>query len=100
MKWKRGKSTQKNTRNDDFSAQLFDAIYKNNLNWQKVSNLYKQILHFDTVSEKNVFVTVAVCNTNYFLMSLFPQYIYSCQSIYKPVMTEVDLPEFLILYSG
>jgi hypothetical protein len=30
MKWKRGKSTQKNTRNDKFSAQLFDAIYENN----------------------------------------------------------------------
>ena len=30
MKQKRGKSTQKNTRNDKFSAQLFDAIYENN----------------------------------------------------------------------
>ena len=26
MKWKRNKSTQKYTRNDEFSAQLFDAI--------------------------------------------------------------------------
>jgi len=30
MKWKRGKSTQKYTRNDEFSAQLFDAIRENN----------------------------------------------------------------------
>jgi hypothetical protein len=37
MTWKRGKSTQKNTRNNVFSAQLFDAIYENNLNWQKIS---------------------------------------------------------------
>ena len=30
IKWKRGKSTQKNTRNDEFSAKLFDTIYENN----------------------------------------------------------------------
>ena len=30
IKWKRGKSTPKNTRNDEFSAKLFDAIYENN----------------------------------------------------------------------
>ena len=35
MKWKRGKSTQKNTRNDEFSAQLFDAIYENNFELAK-----------------------------------------------------------------
>jgi hypothetical protein len=29
-KWKRGKSTPKNTSNDEFSAKLFDAIYENN----------------------------------------------------------------------
>ena len=29
-RWKRGKSTQKNTRNDEFSAKLFDTIYENN----------------------------------------------------------------------
>ena len=28
IKWKRGKSTQKNTRNDEFSVKLFDAIYE------------------------------------------------------------------------
>ena len=30
MKWKRGRSTQKYTRDDELSAQLFDAIYDNN----------------------------------------------------------------------
>ena len=30
IKWKRGKSTQKNTRNDEFTAKLFDAKYENN----------------------------------------------------------------------
>ena len=30
IKWKRGKSTSKNTRNDENSAKLFDAIYENN----------------------------------------------------------------------
>ena len=35
MKWKRGKSTQKNTRNNVFSAQLFDAIYENNFELAK-----------------------------------------------------------------
>jgi hypothetical protein len=29
-KWKRRKSTQKNTRNDEFTAKLFDAKYENN----------------------------------------------------------------------
>ena len=36
IKWKRGKSTQKNTRNDEFSAQLFDAIYENNFELAKI----------------------------------------------------------------
>jgi len=35
IKWKRGKSTQKNTRNDEFSAKLFDAIYENNFELAK-----------------------------------------------------------------
>jgi hypothetical protein len=35
VRWKRGKSTQKNTRNDEFSAKLFDAIYENNLELAK-----------------------------------------------------------------
>ena len=30
IKLKIGKSTQKNTRNDEFSVKLFDAIYENN----------------------------------------------------------------------
>ena len=30
IKWKRGKSTQTYTRNDECSAKLFDAIYENN----------------------------------------------------------------------
>ena len=30
IKWKRGKSTPTNTRNDEFSAKLVDAIYGNN----------------------------------------------------------------------
>jgi hypothetical protein len=30
MKWKRCKSTQKHPRDDEFSVQLFDAIYDNN----------------------------------------------------------------------
>jgi ankyrin repeat protein len=29
IKWKKGKSTSKNTRNDENSAKLFDAIYEN-----------------------------------------------------------------------
>ena len=36
IKWKRGKSTQKYTRNDEFSAQLFDAIYENNFELAKI----------------------------------------------------------------
>ena len=35
IKWKRGKSTPKNTRNDEFSAKLFDAIYENNFELAK-----------------------------------------------------------------
>jgi len=35
IKWKRGKSTQKNTRNDEFSAKLLDAIYENNFELAK-----------------------------------------------------------------
>jgi hypothetical protein len=30
IKWKRGKSTHRYTRNDKFSAKLCDAIYENN----------------------------------------------------------------------
>ena len=30
IKWKRGRSTQKYSSNDEFSDQLFDAIYENN----------------------------------------------------------------------
>jgi ankyrin repeat protein len=30
IKWKRGKSTHRYTRNDEFLAKLFDAIYENN----------------------------------------------------------------------
>ena len=36
MKWRRGKSTPKNTRNDVFSAKLFDAIYENNFELAKI----------------------------------------------------------------
>jgi len=36
MKLKRGKSTQKYTRNDEFSAKLFDAISENNFGLAKV----------------------------------------------------------------
>jgi len=36
MKLKRGKSTQKYTRNDEFSAKLFDAISENNFELAKV----------------------------------------------------------------
>jgi ankyrin repeat protein len=35
IKWKRGKSTPKNTRNDENSAKLFDAIYENNFELAK-----------------------------------------------------------------
>ena len=35
IKWKRGKSTPKNTRNDEFSAKLFDAISENNFELAK-----------------------------------------------------------------
>ena len=35
MKWKRGKSTQKNIRNDEFSGKLFDAICENNFELAK-----------------------------------------------------------------
>ena len=35
IKWKRGKSTSKNTRNDENSAKLFDAIYENNFELAK-----------------------------------------------------------------
>ena len=35
IKWKRGKLTPKNTRNDEFSAKLFDAIYENNFELAK-----------------------------------------------------------------
>jgi ankyrin repeat protein len=35
MKWKRDKSTQRYTRNDEFSAKLFDAIYENNFELAK-----------------------------------------------------------------
>ena len=35
IKWKRGKSTQRNTRNDEFSAKLFDTIYENNFELAK-----------------------------------------------------------------
>jgi ankyrin repeat protein len=35
IKWKRGKSTSKNTRNDENSAKLFDAIYENNFKLAK-----------------------------------------------------------------
>ena len=35
IKWKRGKSTQKNTRNDEFSVKLFDAIYENHFELAK-----------------------------------------------------------------
>jgi len=36
IKWKRGKSTSKNTRNDENSAKLFDAIYENNFELAKI----------------------------------------------------------------
>jgi hypothetical protein len=35
IKWKRGKSTPKNTRNDEFSAKLFEAISENNFELAK-----------------------------------------------------------------
>ena len=35
IKWKRDKSTQRYTRNDEFSAKLFDAIYENNFELAK-----------------------------------------------------------------
>jgi hypothetical protein len=37
------------------------------------------------VTEVNEFVTVVVCNSNYFSMSLLQQYIYSYPFIYRPV---------------
>jgi len=36
IKWKRGKSSQKNSRNDEYSAKLFDAIYENNFELAKI----------------------------------------------------------------
>jgi hypothetical protein len=36
IKWKRDKSTQRYTRNDEFSAKLFDAIYENNFELAKI----------------------------------------------------------------
>jgi hypothetical protein len=36
IKWKRGKSTHRYTRNDEFSAKLFDAIYENNFELAKI----------------------------------------------------------------
>jgi ankyrin repeat protein len=35
VKWKRDKSTQRYTRNDEYSAKLFDAIYENNFELAK-----------------------------------------------------------------
>ena len=35
IKWKRGKSTSKNTKNDENSAKLFDAIYENSFELAK-----------------------------------------------------------------
>jgi hypothetical protein len=35
IKWKRDKSTKRYTRNDEFSAKLFDAIYENNFELAK-----------------------------------------------------------------
>jgi hypothetical protein len=35
MKWKRNKSAGKHTTNDEFSDQLFDAIYENNFELAK-----------------------------------------------------------------
>jgi ankyrin repeat protein len=35
IKWKRGRSTQKYSSNDEFSDQLFDAIYENNFELAK-----------------------------------------------------------------
>jgi hypothetical protein len=35
-KWKRGKSTHRYTRNDEFFAKLFDAIYENNFELAKI----------------------------------------------------------------
>ena len=36
IKWKRDKSTHRYTRNDEFSAKLFDAIYENNFELAKM----------------------------------------------------------------
>jgi hypothetical protein len=36
MKWKRKKTTHKYTRIDDFSLQLFDAIYENEFELAKI----------------------------------------------------------------
>jgi hypothetical protein len=36
IKWKRGKSTSKNTRNDENSAKLFHAIYENNFEMAEI----------------------------------------------------------------
>ena len=36
IKWKRGKSTHRYTRNIEFSAKLFDAIYENNFELAKI----------------------------------------------------------------
>ena len=36
IKWKRGKSTHRYTRNDEFSAKLCDAIYENNFELAKI----------------------------------------------------------------
>jgi ankyrin repeat protein len=35
IKWRRDKSTKRYTRNDEFSAKLFDAIYENNFELAK-----------------------------------------------------------------
>jgi hypothetical protein len=39
IKWKRGKSTHRYTRNDEFSAKLCDAIYENNFELAKLSSM-------------------------------------------------------------
>ena len=36
IKWKRSKSIHRYTRNDEFSAKLFDAIYENNFELAKI----------------------------------------------------------------
>jgi hypothetical protein len=36
VKWKRKKTTHKNTRIDEFSLQLFDAIYENKFELSKI----------------------------------------------------------------